>query len=139
VAALPQFAAKDLAGRTWTLEDLKGKMTFVNFWATWCGPCRAEHPAVQKLFDALAGNAKAQVLTISVDENVAAMRAYLAQTKYTFPVIQSQELADKLMPYVGLPTNLLVNEVCWRTPMYPFGGDAGSLDRVLKECKRAGR
>lgn len=139
IAALPAFAAKDLTGRTWTLEGLKGKMTFINFWATWCGPCRGEHPALQKLFDRLQTVANAQVLTISVDEDPGAVANYLREMKYTFPVIQSQEVADKLMPYVGLPTNFLVNQSGLRTSMYPFGGDAASVERVLKEFTSAGR
>jgi hypothetical protein len=68
---LPDFSAKDLSGRTWRLGNLKGKATFINYWATWCGPCRAEHPEVQKLHDQLTGRKDIQVLTISIDDTPA--------------------------------------------------------------------
>jgi hypothetical protein len=46
---LPAFTLTDLGGKTWKLTDLNGKATLINAWATWCGPCRAEHPEFQKL------------------------------------------------------------------------------------------
>jgi thiol-disulfide isomerase/thioredoxin/tetratricopeptide (TPR) repeat protein len=136
--ALPSFSAKDLTGRNWTLHDLKGKVTFVNLWATWCGPCRAEHPSIQKLFESLETDPKAQVLTISVDEDPAAVRSYMKDEGYSFPVIQAQALADRLMPYAGLPTNFLVNPSGRRTAMYPFSGDPASLERLRKDIQDAG-
>ena len=48
-APLPDFAVTDLAGRQWRLSDFKGKVTLLDFWATWCGACQAELPYIQKL------------------------------------------------------------------------------------------
>ncbi len=137
VKALPEFTAKDLSGRTWQLRDLMGKATFVNLWATWCGPCRGEHPDIQKLQEMLKDRKDVQVLTISVDDSPGAVTAYLKETNYAFPVIRAPELADKLFPWGGLPTSFLVNAKGLRTSLYGFGGDTASLQQVLEDLKKA--
>ncbi len=137
VKLLPEFSATDLSGRTWQLGDLTGKATFVNLWATWCGPCRGEHPSIQKLQEMLKDRKDVQVLTISVDDSPGAVTAYLKEKGYTFPVIRAPELADKLFPWCGLPTNFLVNATGLRTSLYGFWGDAASLQQVLEDLKTA--
>jgi thiol-disulfide isomerase/thioredoxin len=137
VKALPEFTAKDFSGRTWQLRDLTGKATLVNLWATWCGPCREEHAGIQKLLEMLKDRNDVQVLTISVDDSPGAVTAYLKESSYAFPVIRAPELADKLFPWVGLPTNFLVNAKGLRTSLYQFGADATSLQRVSEDLKQA--
>ena len=55
VGATPPLALRDLQGKEHTLADYKGKVVVLNFWATWCDPCREEMPAMQRLQDKLAG------------------------------------------------------------------------------------
>ena len=128
-----------MAGRTWTLRDLQGKATLVNFWATWCTPCRAEHPAIEKLFESLRGQAKAQLLTISVDEDLAAVRGYIREKGYSFPVINARDLADKLLPYSGLPVNFLVDANGRRSGSYPFAADTAAIERLRKDLDSAAK
>lgn len=68
-APLPDFAVADLRGRVWQLSDLKGRVTLLDFWATWCGACRAELPYIQKLYDRVKERKDLQVITFSVDDN----------------------------------------------------------------------
>ena len=84
---LLDFALADLEGRTWRLADLKGRVTFVNVWATSCGPCRAELPYVEKLYQQMKGGQDVLVLTLNTDENPALIEPFLRQNKYTFPVL----------------------------------------------------
>ncbi len=130
---LPEFAVKDLSGRVWRLTDLLGKGTLINFWATWCGPCRGEHPEIQKLHDRLKAGSKMQVLTFSVDDDPGRVVEYIKEKGYTFPVIHSPVLANKLFPYIGLPSNVLVNASGMRTSFYGFGGGEIGLQRALKD------
>jgi hypothetical protein len=75
-----------------------------------------------------------QVLTISVDDNPGAVTAYLNEKGYTFPVINAPDLADKLFPWIGLPTNFLVDTKGLRTNRYGFGEDAANLQQVLEKA-----
>ncbi len=135
--ALPDFSAEDAAGRTWRLADLRGKATFINFWATWCGPCRFEHAEIQKLHDLVEDRDDIQVLTVSVDDSAATGAAYLEEKGYTFPVIYDRALADKLLPYVLLPTNFLVDANGKRTSLYGFSGSEQGLENTIADLERA--
>jgi peroxiredoxin len=79
------FTLDDLHGKAWHLQDLKGKVVLVNFWATWCPPCRKEMPDLQALYD----NYKEQglvVLSIS-DEEAAKVSPFIAERNITYPVL----------------------------------------------------
>ena len=92
--ALPEFDLMDLEGRKWSLADLKGKVAFINFWATWCGPCRQELPYVQKLREKLKDRKDVLILTLNIDEEVGAVEPFMKENKYKFPVLLGQAYAD---------------------------------------------
>jgi thiol-disulfide isomerase/thioredoxin len=135
-AAVPEFSAADLAGRVWKLGSLKGKVTFVNFWATWCGPCRYEHTGLQEMYERTKDRRDVQILTISVDEDAAAVRPYLKEKGYTFPVIHAPALAEKLFPWAGLPTNFVVDPRGMRSGLRGFGADSASVTRLIEELAK---
>lgn len=88
------FELADLQGRNWKLADLKGKVAFINLWATWCSPCLAELPYVQKLSEQLKGRNDVVVLTLNTDEEVGKVEPFMKEKKYTFPVLLGQAYAD---------------------------------------------
>ena len=91
---LAAFELTDLQGRNWSLADLKGKVAFINVWATWCGPCREELPYVQKLSEQLKGRNDVLVLTLNTDEEVGKVEPFMKEKKFTFPVLLGQAYAD---------------------------------------------
>jgi thiol-disulfide isomerase/thioredoxin len=91
---LPEFDLTDLDGRKWKLADLKGKVAFINLWATWCGPCRMELPYVQKLREQLKDRKDVLVLTLNIDEQVGKVEPFMKENKYTFPVLLGQAFAE---------------------------------------------
>jgi thiol-disulfide isomerase/thioredoxin len=140
VTALPEFAARDLAGKTWQLRDLNGKATIVNFWATWRGPCRGEHPAIEELYQRIKGRKDVQVLTFSVDDTLAPVTEYIKEKAYTFLVIHAPELADKLFPYSGLPANFLVNAKGVRTNLLlGLSGTSTRVERLIGDLTEAAK
>jgi thiol-disulfide isomerase/thioredoxin len=92
--ALAAFELTDLQGRNWSLADLKGKVAFINLWATWCGPCREELPYVQKLSEQLKGRNDVLVLTLNTDEEIGKVEPFMKEKKFTFPVLLGQSYAD---------------------------------------------
>ena len=93
-AAMAEFDLTDLEGRKWSLADLKGKVAFINLWATWCGPCREELPFVQKLRERLKDRKDVVVLTLNIDEEVGMVEPFMKTNKYTFPVLLGQAYAE---------------------------------------------
>ena len=83
------FTLKDLVGKSWTLHDLKGQVVLVNFWATWCPPCRKEMPDLEALYREFHGKGFV-VLAISADD-AAKVRTYIEKGKYSYPVLLDAE------------------------------------------------
>ena len=79
------FTLSDLQGKAWTLQELKGKVVLVNFWATWCPPCRKEMPDLEKLYRQYA--AKGLVVLAISDEDAGKVRPFIEKGKFSYPVL----------------------------------------------------
>ena len=115
-APTPKINALDLQGKTWGAAELAGKVVVLNFWATWCAPCKEELPTLQTLHD-ISDN-QTVVLTINVRESSARAARYVQTTGMTFPVISDPqgELAKRWGVTV-YPTTVLVapnGQARWR-------------------------
>lgn len=86
----PKLALKDLEGRVHRLEDYRGKVVLVNFWATWCEPCREEMPSMQRLRAGLEGRPFV-VLAVNLAESEGRVRRFLEQTPIAFPVLLDRD------------------------------------------------
>jgi len=83
----PDFALPDLSGQVHRLSDFRGKVVFLNVWATWCPPCRMEMPAMETLFRRLKGR-DFVMLAVSQDEDgLKAVGPFVEQHRLTFPVL----------------------------------------------------
>jgi len=104
--ASADFTLKDLAGKQWHLKDLHGKVVLVNFWATWCPPCRKEMPDLEALYQ----EKKQQGLVVLAlsDEEEAKVRPFIAEKGYSFPVLLDHEGgATKSFVVQGIPKTFL--------------------------------
>ena len=70
----PEFSLKDISGKEWSLEDLKGKAVFINFWGTWCQPCRKELPMLNEL---QKNNKEVVIIAINIDKSRSMTDAFL--------------------------------------------------------------
>ena len=81
----PDFTLADLHGKSWTLSDLHGKVVLLNFWATWCPPCRKEMPDLEALQNRFTDK-ELVILGVS-DEKAETVRTFLAQKNYTYTIL----------------------------------------------------
>ncbi len=109
--AAPALRLKDVDGATHDLAQLKGRVVLVNFWATWCPPCRREMPSMERLSQALKGDAFS-VLAVDVGEDVDTIEAFTGQldTMPTFPIVlDTRSRVMQAWKVAGLPTTYLVD------------------------------
>ena len=87
----PNFRLQDLDGRFVALSDLRGKVVLLNFWATWCGPCRVEMPAMEELYR-MFSRKDFEILAVSTDaEGVSITRPFQKKNRLTFPILHDSD------------------------------------------------
>ena len=106
--ATPPLALEDLAGRTHRLADYRGKVVLVNFWATWCEPCRAEMPSIDRLRSALEGK-PFEVLAVNLAEPLSRIEKFVAAMPLGFPLLRDRDGAvGKAWKAKLLPASFLI-------------------------------
>ena len=87
----PNFKLRDLDGHLVTLSDLRGKVVLLNFWATWCGPCRVEMPAMEQLYRTFLRK-DFEILAVSTDaQGEAVTRPFQQENRLTFPILHDDD------------------------------------------------
>lgn len=106
--ATPPLELKDLGGQTHRLTDYRGKVVLINFWATWCEPCRDEMPSIQKLKNKLAGKPFV-VLAVNVGEFEARIEDFLRKVPLDFTVLRDHSSGVmKRWQVKGLPASFVI-------------------------------
>lgn len=82
----PDFELKNLVGNDVTLADYRGNVVVVNFWATWCPPCRAEMPGIQAVYDTYKDQGMI-VLAVNAQEDQDTIQSFVMETGFTFPIL----------------------------------------------------
>lgn len=105
----PALQAVDTSGKTWRLSDLRGRAVLLNFWASWCEPCRAEMPTLQQIAD-LYGPDKLLVLAINFKEHPTRALQFAASTGLSLPVLlDPQGQAARAWGVKVFPTTVLLD------------------------------
>lgn len=106
----PDFTAYDLNGRPVSLSDFRGQPVWINFWGSWCPPCRSEMPEIQKAYEQL-GPEGLVLLAVSLDEPAADAAAFAARNHATFTILSDPNRAEtgEGYPIVNFPTHIFVD------------------------------
>lgn len=106
---MPSFTVTDIAGQQIKMGDLKGKVVLVNFWATWCPPCRAEMPRLQKEIWEKYKSDKFTMVGIAREQSLAEIKAFRNRQGYTYPLAADpHRKIYKLFADAGIPRNYVV-------------------------------
>jgi thiol-disulfide isomerase/thioredoxin len=104
----PSFVRPDLSGKQVDLAAFRGKVVLLNFWATWCAPCRVELPRFAA-WQTRYGSAGLQVIAVSMDDDPALARTAADRLHLNFPVVQGdEELGTRYGGVLGLPITFLI-------------------------------
>jgi peroxiredoxin len=127
----PPLSRPDLTGKVVDLKELRGKVVVVNFWATWCEPCMAEMPSLERLRARFEGRAL-EVLTVNYGESTPRIRDFLQKQNISLPVLLDPDKeAAAAWRAGGLPITFLI-DTRGRVRHYAFGERDWSDDETVK-------
>lgn len=107
---LPFMTLIDKDGKTFTTKELEGNVLFINFWATWCGPCKQEMPTIQELKDYVGEGADIKFLMIDVDKKMEQSIRYMDSNGFDFEVLMLEGNIPTEIFNGALPTTVIVNK-----------------------------
>jgi len=106
---MPALVLTQLDGGTWRMEDHRGQVVLVNYWATWCGPCREETPGLVRLSRELGPKGLA-VVGVSIDEGSRGkVQQFVDEFKVPYPVAFPEAMSPMAEGMAGVPTTILVD------------------------------
>ncbi len=99
----------DFDGNIIDLEDYQGKTLFINLWASWCGPCRAEMPHISELYKSVKSNPNVEFLMIGIDNDIEKSRKFLDGKNWSFPTAHASYGLNRSLQSEAIPTTLVIN------------------------------
>lgn len=133
--AAPDFTLRSNQGSNLRLADLRGQVVMINFWASWCGPCRQEMPLLEEIFQQYE-KFGFTILAVNVDEQSALADDFLKNTPVSFPVLYDNESqVSELYGVDAMPTTVLVDREGQRRFLHR-GYKPGYEDEYRKQVKQ---
>jgi thiol-disulfide isomerase/thioredoxin len=129
----PPFKLDSMAGKPVSLDQYKGQVVMINFWATWCGPCRTEMPLLEKL------HAKYKpmgftMIGVNVEPDSSLAATWLASTPVSFPILfDTKSEVSKLYSVAGMPSTVIIDRkgnLRWLHRGYKAGDENEYLNQI---------
>ncbi|MCS7214856.1 MAG: TlpA disulfide reductase family protein [Thermodesulfovibrio sp.] len=106
----PDFQLKDINGKKWRLEDLKGKIVILNFWASWCNDCKEEKNSMQAYLNKNGNPDDLIFLTVLYKDNPMVVSDMIKKGGYTFPVLIDDGVVSSIYGIKGVPETFLIDK-----------------------------
>jgi len=132
------FVLKDVDGKQHRLKDYRGNVVVLNFWATWCPPCREELPSMERAYQLLAGK-NIKIVAINVGEDADTIFTFTADYAMSYDVLMDVDSkVIKQYPVIGLPTTFVIDPQ-GRIVYRAVGGRDWADDGLLQQLKKLSR
>jgi cytochrome c biogenesis protein CcmG/thiol:disulfide interchange protein DsbE len=132
----PDFSLKDLEGNNVTLADYKGKVVFLNFWATWCPPCRQEIPDFIKAYEKHKDNGLV-ILGVAVSDRENSVRSFVEKNKISYPVAMGDEkIVQDYEPGQYIPTTIVIDRNGKIHDKHVGVMDMSQVEKIFKELSK---
>ncbi|WP_330367649.1 redoxin domain-containing protein [Butyrivibrio sp. AE3006] len=138
----PDFTLVDQYGETHSLSDYRGKIVFLNFWATWCPPCRAEMPYIQELYEKYSQpDSDVAILGVAFpnmgdETSIEGISNFLDENGYTYPVLMDEGASLQLPYYItAYPTTFLINPEGYVLGYIPGGMTKEIMEDVINKAR----
>lgn len=106
----PDFSLSDLAGKEVKLSDFRGRVVFLNFWATWCKPCKEEMPSMEELYQILKEK-DFYMLAVSIDKKESDIKPFKEELKLTLPILHDRwGSVDRRYKLTGVPETYIIDQ-----------------------------
>lgn len=106
---VPDFSLTDISGKIFSFSSMKGKVVLLNFWATWCPPCKAEMPSMNRLYTSMKARGL-EVIAVSSDSSLSSIKDFIAKTRIDFLVLHDEKKAVSMQYKVfSMPTTFLID------------------------------
>jgi thiol-disulfide isomerase/thioredoxin len=130
---VPQFSFSSLEGKTVAMKDLSNKVVIVDFWATWCGPCREEIPHLNELYSEFKGKGL-EIVGISMDtDGTDGVKDFAREFRIQYPIVMGNEkVAESFGGIIGLPTTFLIDRKGRIAKKYIGLPPAEDMNRIVK-------
>ena len=138
------FTLEDQYGSTHSLSDYKGKIVFLNFWATWCPPCKEELPYIQELFEEYSEKKDSDIVFLTItfpglgqEKSVSGIKKFADDHGYTFPVLMDTEYTTEEQYYINaFPTTFLIDPDGNILGYVPGGMNKEMMEDVIDRARR---
>lgn len=131
---VPQFSFSSLEGKTVAMKDLGNKVVIVDFWATWCGPCREEIPHLNELYSEMKGKGL-EIVGVSMDtDGVDGVKDFAREFRIQYPIVMGDEkVAESFGGIIGLPTTFIIDRNGKIAKKYIGLPPAQDMRKIVKE------
>jgi peroxiredoxin len=131
----PDFTLKDLNGTNVSLSSLKGKVVLLNFWASWCPPCKAEMPSMNKLYKEIRAKGF-EIVAVSTDNSLSTIKEFLAKSRVDFTVLfDEKKTVSREYKVFSMPTTFLIDRNGFIVEKY-YGEYDWTDPEVKKQIKK---